>query len=160
MKNTLIIVILLFLYCCGISQKNIDDKKIENSQRNITDTTIYTFVEIKPEYPGGDSELIKFLSSNFNCPNNNSFVTKIYFSFIIENDGSISNKEVTIRDNSVLLKTGNENIVLCKKAWIDSSLQLLNKMPNWKPAQNDGKKVRVKFLIPLHLDPQRDLWND
>ncbi len=124
------------------------------------DTTIYKFCEQMPEFNGGEKQLLKFVFSNLHSPNNGSFVTKILFSFVIEKDGTISNKKILINGNNVHTKTGNESIDECLKGWIDNALLVLHKMPKWNPGMHNGKYVRVKYTLPLHIDPVPNLWDD
>jgi len=128
------------------------------AQKNTEDTTIYTTVAEMPEFAGGDSEMYKFIVNNFHYSDNNSFVTKVYFRFVVEKDGSLSNKQIIINDNNLLLRTGNEDIKQCKKTWCDISLSVLNKMPKWKAGKQNGVNVRVSYTIPITFDPQPDMW--
>ena len=142
MKQILLIIVFVILF-----------SSIKGQQNNI-DTIICQFAEDMPEYPGGDLELYKYIALNYNAPDNDCFVSFIRFSFVIEKDGTISNKEVIINNNNISLRIGNENIEVCKQAWIKAGLDLLNKMPNWISGKNNSENVRVKITIPLHLDPQ------
>jgi len=140
MKRVSLIVCMFFYGLIGFSQ--IDDH----------DTTIYKFVEVMPQFIGDETALSMFIHSNLKAPNVDCFVTTIILSFVIEKDGSISQKMVTIDDNYVHLME-NGSYTTCKEAWIDSSLELLNQMPKWKAGIQNGKWVRVQYYIPLHLDP-------
>jgi len=121
------------------------------SQSDINDTSIYDYVEVMPQFMGGESELNQFLFSNYKTKDVNCYVTYIILNFVIEKDGSITNKIVEIEDNYIHILE-NEVFAECRQAWIDSSMQLLNQMPNWKPGMQNGKLVRVRYRIPVHLD--------
>ncbi len=140
MKRVFLIVYLVFYGFIGFSQ--IDDH----------DTTIYTFVEVMPQFNGDETALSMFIHSNLKAPDVDCFVTKIIFSFVVEKDGSLSQKIVSIDDNSILLM-GNGSYPKCKQAWMDSALEVLTQMPKWKAGIQNGKWVRVQYYIPLHLDP-------
>jgi hypothetical protein len=106
-----------------------------------------------PEFPGGNLELCRYISSNYNTPDNNWFVSHIIFSFVIEKDGTISNKEVIINDDDISLQTGNENITDCIEEWKNTSFEILKRMPIWKSGKKNNENVRVRIRIPLNLDP-------
>jgi periplasmic protein TonB len=140
MKRVILIIYMIFYGFIGYSQ--IDDH----------DTIIYTIVDVMPQFSEDETALTMFIYSNLRAPDINCFVTKIIFSFIIEKDGSLSQKMVTIDENSILMMENGSDSE-CKKAWMDSSIELLNKMPKWKAGIQNGKQVRVRYTIPLRLDP-------
>jgi len=121
------------------------------SQNDINDTTIYNFVDMMPQFVADDTELAQFIFSNLLKPDANCFVTYIILNFVIEKDGSISNKMVVIEENYINLMDKGV-FAECKQAWIVSSMQMLNQMPNWKPGMQNGKFVRVRYSIPVRLD--------
>lgn len=114
-------------------------------QQNSIDTTIYRFVEDMPEFPCGNLELYRYIALNYNAPDNDCFVSYILFSFVIEKDGTVSNKELIINDNNISMRTGNENVLDCIEEWINAGLELLNNMPNWI----SGKKIIKMFVLKL-----------
>lgn len=139
MKRKILILFVIFFGLKGFSQND------------IIDTTIYNFVEIMPQFVSGDTELNEFIYYNLLEPDSNCFVTYIILNFVIEKDGSISNKTVEIEENYIHIMD-NGVFAECKQAWIDSSMQLLNQMPNWKPGMQNGKWVRVRYTIPVRLN--------
>lgn len=95
------------------------------------------FIESKPEYPGGMDSFYKHISSNFKPPVNKDFKGgKIIVTFVIEKDGSITDIKI-VRDLG--FGTGKESIRVLKKA------------KKWKPGEQNGKKVRVQFALPISL---------
>jgi hypothetical protein len=131
-----------------------------NGQRNNSDAVIYQFAEVMPKFTDGDVELKNYIALNFKAPDNNCFVSRIRFSFVVETDGTISNRQVIILENNISLRTENENMELCKQEWIDAGIDLLSNMPKWISGRNKNEKVRVKLIIPLHLDPQKEMRNN
>ena len=87
-------------------------------------------VEIKPEFPGGLTAFDKFILDNFVAPNGQEVNGKMQISFIIQEDGSLSDLKL-MRDLGY--GTGKELMRVLKKA------------PKWKPGKNKGKNVRVIF---------------
>ncbi len=99
-------------------------------------TESYETVEIKPEYFGGISEFIKFISNNFKLPEGESISGTIKVSYIIDIDGKL--KEIKVISD-IGEGTGAE------------AIRVLKMCPNWTPGESDGKKVRVKMQLPINL---------
>jgi len=125
-----------------------------HSQQNKSDTTIYFLAEKKPEFEGGESLLFKFILDNLNIETKDCFFTRVFLSFIVEKNGSLSNFNVILKTQNFLDILGNMDKKLCEKKWIDGCMNLLQKMPNWIPGKLNGENVRVKMILPLNLDPQ------
>ncbi|MDZ7848833.1 MAG: energy transducer TonB [Owenweeksia sp.] len=60
---------------------------------------------------------------------------KVYVSFVVEKDGSISNVEV-LRGVDPLLD--------------DEAIRVINKLPDMTPAKQRGKPVRMSFTMPIN----------
>lgn len=93
-------------------------------------------VDVKPDFPGGINEFYNFVGKNYRVPEDNKIKGKVMVEFIIEKDGTLSNFKI-LRD----LGSG-----LGKEA-----IRVLKKSPKWKPAEKDGKKVRVLYSIPISI---------
>jgi TonB family protein len=101
------------------------------------DDKVYQNPEILPIYPGGVKEFVKFLGRNLKYPaeaKNKKIEGRVYCSFIVEKDGSLSN----IR---VVRGIGNG----CD----EEAIRVLAISPKWKPGQNEDKIVRVSYTIPI-----------
>ena len=114
-------------------------KKVESQSPDVTqtDSQIFTKVEVHPEYPGGFEALAKFIHKNMTYPR--AAVKKkihgtVYVQFIVERDGSISSVN-TIRGISKECDMEAERVVRL--------------MPKWKPGQEDGKNVAVRYVLPI-----------
>lgn len=96
------------------------------------------FAEIEPEFPGGPEGLMKYINDNIVYPQScieAGIEGRVYYSFVIEKDGSIS----TIK----LLRGIHRDID--KEAF-----RVLKSMPKWKPGEmGNGRKVRVRFNVPV-----------
>jgi len=98
---------------------------------------IYVAAEIMPEFPGGQAELMKYLSSNIRYPSiamEENIQGRVIASFVVEIDGKISNIEI-VRG----LGGGCDEEVI----------RIIKNMPKWKPGKNRGETVRVKFALPV-----------
>lgn len=101
------------------------------------DDKVYTVVEKMPEFPGGTGALLEFLKKNKDYPViaiENGIEGRVSVSFIVEKDGSISNIEVIKSVDPSLDK---------------AAVKVTQSMPKWKPAEEKGKVVRVKYTLPV-----------
>ena len=101
-----------------------------------TDTTIHAIVNQMPEFPGGQQVLFDYLSQNIRYPDKaNGAQGRVIVTFVVEQDGSISNVEIA-------KSAGNK--------WLDQEgIRLVKSMPKWKPGRLKGKIVRVKYCVPI-----------
>lgn len=99
--------------------------------------SIYKVVEQMPEYPGGTAKMLTFISENIKYPQSameKGIEGKCFIQFVIDVDGSITNVE--------LMRGFDEE---CDA----EALRVVNLMPKWKPGKNEGKPVRVHYMIPI-----------
>jgi periplasmic protein TonB len=97
----------------------------------------FTSVEQMPEYPGGNTEMYKFLYSLIKYPaaaQRGGIGGKVFLKFLVEKDGSITNVEV-LRG----IGFGCD----------DEAVKAVKSMPKWNPGRQNGKNVRVYFQIPI-----------
>lgn len=107
-----------------------------HTNQSVTDT-IYNNIEIMPEFPGGFSELMNFLTSNVNYPESaktNNIEGRTLVSFVVEKDGSITDIEV--------LRGFDKD---CDA----EAVRVVSTMPKWKPGVKDGETVRCRFTLPF-----------
>lgn len=99
--------------------------------------TIIDSPDIYAEFPHGTEEMKKFIRKNVNYPITaleKNQEGKVYISFIVELDGSISNQSI--------LRGVCES--LDKEA-----MRLVKSMPNWNPGIYIGQEVRTKVYLPI-----------
>ena len=97
----------------------------------------FDVVEEMPQFPGGPSELMKFLAETVKYPEaaeKTGTQGRVIASFIVEKDGSISGAKV--------VKNVSEELDA-------EALRVINAMPKWTPGKQSGKAVRVKYTIPI-----------
>ena len=138
-----ITLFLLAFYAClpFTFGQTISNPKIEK------DTTIYTVVQEQPTFVGGQGAVAKWLYKQFRFKDLDSLckgsaLTKIHFSFVIEKDGSLSNKSV---------KTYMTTLPACRQVVEKHLLAILDAMPAWNAGKQDGKPVRVRYNLPMSL---------
>ncbi len=94
-------------------------------------------VEQKPSFPGGDAEMMKWLSSNINYPPaaaEEGISGKVTVQFVVEKDGSISGVKVARGKHPALDQ---------------EAVRVVKKMPRWTPGRNNGAPVRVTYMLPV-----------
>ena len=142
--------LILILICCvqnvfsqnKENQKTKDDLKgnLDNYQKQeviADENQLYNAagLEVKPSFPGVYDAFQKFLTTNFILPKDKSNLKgKIYTTFIVEKDGSLSNINV-LRD----LGFGTK----------EEAIRVLKSSPKWSPGKQNDKLVRVLFSAPI-----------
>lgn len=131
----------------SVSQKDLDNNSFEdqksleeNNNKFYADST-FLITDEKPEYPGGEMEMTKYIFKNLKYPNGISeqsiSSTKIYVEFVVTKEGKIKDAKVKKGINPELDK---------------EALRVINSMPQWKPGKQNGKPVNVKMVIPIQLE--------
>ena len=103
---------------------------------------IYYSLNVKPEYPGGKSAMIDFLSKNLEYPESaseNQTGGRVVIQVIISETGIISDAKVIGERNDPRLEA--------------EAIRLVNLMPRWKPGENDGKPVKCIWKILISFKP-------
>ena len=94
-------------------------------------------VEQKPQFPGGDAEMYKWLGNQIVYPPaaaEEGVSGKVTVQFVVEKDGSIS----------------NVSVVRGKHPALDAeAVRVVKKMPKWVPGKNNGAPVRVIYMLPV-----------
>lgn len=114
---------------------------IKGSSASAEDMELHTLdgIENYPEFPGGHSAFIKFLSRNLKYPANaveRGIEGKVLISFIIEKNGRLSNIKI-------LRGIGYG----CD----EEAIRVLEKSPEWKPGIQNKQKVRVAYTLPINF---------
>jgi len=108
-----------------------------NSQENPSEVEIIEFCDQEAEFPGGNAALQKFLAKNLIYPETaikHEDEGKVFVSFVIEIDGSISTIKV---EKGVSRELDRE------------AKRLIRKMPRWIPGEVGQKTVRTRVRLPI-----------
>ena len=100
---------------------------------------VYQTVEEMPEFPGGVEALIDYVGKNVKYPESakkNNLQGRVIVKFVIEKDGTVTNVEVG-------RGWGNE--------LDEEAVRVVKAMPKWKPGKQDGKTVRVSYMLPINF---------
>ena len=102
------------------------------------DNNIYNTagIEVKPDFPGGLDKFYKFIGKNFQVPEEDGLKGKVFVTFVVEKDGSLTDIKV-LRD--IGYGTGKE------------AIRVLKSCPRWNPGEQNGKKVRVLYSLPISI---------
>jgi periplasmic protein TonB len=102
------------------------------------DNTVYSSagLEVQPEFPGGMAGFYKYVGKNYTYPEGEEINGKVLVSFVVEKDGSLTDIKV-LRDLGY--GTGAE------------AIRVLKKMPRWSPGEQNGRKVRCTYNLPIVL---------
>ncbi len=100
---------------------------------------IFQVVEDDPQFPGGMTELMKFLQKNIKYPpvcQEQGIQGRVIVQFVVNTDGSIVDANVVKSVNPHLDK---------------EALRVVGTMPKWQPGKQRGKAVRVRFTLPVNF---------
>lgn len=98
---------------------------------------------INAGFPGGKAALTDYLYKKMK-----PYVDKaaklgdkgiVFIYFVVEKDGSISNVEV------------RKGLAICESC-NEAAKDIIKNMPNWEPAKNNGRPVRVSQMLPLRFE--------
>jgi len=125
------------------SENTVNKNKTAQNTINQTDTPLaQNEATSLPQYPGGINEMRDKMLKVFDAakldPGKNNEVYKTELSYIIAEDGSITNIKAMGNNEAFNMET----IVSFKKA---------NENITWKPAKKDGKPAPYKMRIPLTM---------
>jgi periplasmic protein TonB len=104
------------------------------------DTQIYNSagIEVKPDFPGGMDKFYRFVGKNYTAPEDCGS-GKVFLTFVVEKDGSLTDIKVL---REVCPGSGKE------------AIRVLKSCPKWNPGEQNGKKVRVLYSLPITIQSQ------
>jgi TonB family protein len=94
---------------------------------------------VEASYPGGNAALMKYISETIRYPEvsmDRNESGKVYLSFVIETDGSLSHVNV---ERGVSAEIDQE------------AMRIFIKSPKWEPAVCNGTTVRSRYRIPINF---------
>lgn len=110
----------------------------DDDNDNVPDDIPFISVQEMPGFSGGDNARIQYLRENLKYPllaRETGISGNVYFTFVVEKDGSISNIE--------LLKGIGGG---CD----EEAYRVISNMPKWNPGKQRGHPVRVK--LTMHIE--------
>ena len=106
---------------------------------------VYTIamVEQKPEFPGGEAAMYKWLSDHISYPaqaSEEGVQGRVVVEFDVSKTGAIENVRVVRGRHPALDK---------------EAVRLVKSMPKWQPGRNNGQPVKVTYTLPISFKLQQ-----
>lgn len=98
---------------------------------------VHLFVEQMPEFPGGETALMKYLAKNTEYPDREQQLEiqgKAFIKFVVNEDGSVSSATVQRSDSPGFGK---------------EAMRVVTNLPNFKPGKQQGRAVKVQYVLPF-----------
>lgn len=115
----------------------VDVTKFEDfGEEDTGEAQIFQVVETMPTFKGN---MKKWLKDNVNYPilaQENGIQGRVFVSFVVEVDGSITDVKVSRSVDSSLDK---------------EAIRVVKSMPKWNPGKQRNKPVRVAFTVPINF---------
>ena len=98
---------------------------------------IYVGVEVQPQFPGGETELMKYIRDNLKYPTiaqENNEQGRVVIQFVVNKKGEVSNV-IVLRGLSAA----------CDK----EAIRVVQSMPKWIAGKQNGVPVNVYYTLPI-----------
>lgn len=138
----IIIVSLSFILFSSLSvtaQSNSTYKNVTDSSKTSECDEIFTYVEEMPQFPGGETEMTKFIGENIQYPKaalDSGLQGAVYVRFIVSDIGVINHIEI--------LRSFDE-------ACSAEAKRVIQSMPLWKSGKQNGRPVCVYYTLPIRF---------
>ncbi len=112
---------------------------VQAEEEEEEESKVFFIVEDMPEFPGGEVALRQFIANAINYPviaQENGIQGKVYITFVVNTDGSITDARVARGVDPSLDK---------------EALRVVNTLPKWKPGKQRGEAVRVSYTVPINF---------
>ncbi len=99
---------------------------------------VYDNVERQPEFPGGENALSSFVETNLVYPEtaiDRNMEGTVRVQFVVDENGNIRNPQVAGQQTGQGLD--------------EAAMEVVKKMPAWKPGQVNGKAVKTRLVLPI-----------
>ncbi|MDR2473363.1 MAG: energy transducer TonB [Tannerella sp.] len=116
---------------------------VEEPVEEIDDDYVFVTVERMPEFPGGPEALLQWIADHVKYPPiaaENGIQGRVACNFVVNADGTIQDVQI--------VRSVDPN--LDKEA-----IRVLKMLPKFKPGEQRGKPVRVKFSVPVRFKLQQ-----
>jgi len=137
MKTISILLILVFFTVQINAQNTVAYTDCDTEISTLEATSSSKKTNSQPEFPGGNKGLAKYLTKNIKYPRNSrnsSSRGKVIVCFTVEKEGGISDVKILKGVNKILNKEAK---------------RVVENMPNWKPAFENGVAISTLLRIPI-----------
>ncbi len=100
----------------------------------------YQVVEQLPEFPGGASAFMKWITANVKYPKfaqERKLEGKVVISFLVDTEGNVTRMRIE--------KSNNRELGI-------AVLQVMETMPKWKPGISEGKPCTTMVAVPINFE--------
>ena len=115
-------------FCCAI---------IASAQKPVSSPKLIDEVTTKPEFPGGNAALFKFVQKTIQYPQmerDNDIQGKVVVRLLVDETGTVSDVEI-LRHVS--------------PGFDKEAVRVVKALPKWKPATYNNKPVAVYYVLPV-----------
>ena len=142
--KTLILTIVIFFASYSAYNAQVDKNNFKKADELVVDDDemepiSFSAVENKPEFPGGDVALMKYLAENTKYPTiakENGISGRVFIQFVIDKTGAVTKVKV-LRGVDPALDA--------------EAIRVVKAMPSWKPGSQRGKEVPVTYQVPINF---------
>ena len=120
-----------------LSIQTTEDNPVQIIRNN--NDSIYQTVDEMPQFPGGEKAMMEYVAKNVKYPQeakDKEIDGRVFVSFVVEKDGSVN-------EVKVLRSIGGG----CD----EEAVRVIKGMPKWKPGKQEGKPVRVSYMMPINF---------
>lgn len=107
---------------------------------------VVKLADVMPEYPGGQRQMLIDIKKQFKYPDNQQHnQEKVSVTFIIDTLGNIRNVCINHPFSPGTTTPVEERMVT-----------IMTSMNNWTPGKTKGKKIPVRMMLPIIIEPKQD----
>ena len=110
---------------------------VEIEPELVTETPIFVVVDKMPSFPGGEQKMLEYIYGRINYPpiaKENGIEGRCVISFVVMEDGNI-------QDIAIERDIGG--------GCAEEVVRVIESMPTWNAGEQNFKKVRVRFNLPI-----------
>ncbi|OFX57892.1 MAG: energy transducer TonB [Bacteroidetes bacterium GWA2_30_7] len=110
---------------------------VQVEEEEVDEVFNFYVLEDKPEFPGGEAALLKWIAQNTKYPEmakENGIQGRIFVGFVIDKTGKVTEVKILRGVDPYLDK---------------EALRVVNNMPSWSPGKQRGKPVKVSYQVPI-----------
>lgn len=105
-----------------------------------------------PSFPGGEDALHKFMNDSLRYPPFGAsqlwIKHTVYIQFVVDESGHLSDFTRISKPQEPMAGQTEEQL-----AWMDAeAIRMIQSMPTWSPAQQDGKTLKVRYSLPIRFN--------
>lgn len=111
--------------------------EVQVEEEEVDEVFNFYVLEDKPEFPGGEAALLKWIAQNTKYPEmakENGIQGRVFVGFVIDKAGKVTEVKILRGVDPYLDK---------------EALRVVNNMPSWSPGKQRGKPVKVSYQVPI-----------